>query len=164
MYTIRELKHKDAEYMLEWMHDTDVCGYMDKDFSRYTRNDCISFINESHNKTDEIHRAIVDDEDEYMGTVSLKNIDLENAKAEFAITIRKKAMGKGIGRLAMEEALRYGFDKGLCEIYWYVSPDNTRALRFYDKNGYKRVELSEIRGGQGQQKYIWYLEKRGASQ
>lgn len=36
-----------------------------------------------------LHLAIVDENDEYMGTVSLKNI--EEDKAEFAITVRKNA-------------------------------------------------------------------------
>ena len=38
--------------------------------------------------------AITDDNDEYMGTVSLKNINYTDSFAEFAITVRRTAMGK----------------------------------------------------------------------
>ena len=41
-----------------------------------------------------IHMAITDDNDEYMGTVSLKNINYIDSFAEFAITVRRTAMGK----------------------------------------------------------------------
>ena len=50
-------------------------------------------------------------------------------------------MGKGYAHFAMEEILRYGFQQlGLRQIYWYVSRLNTRAVRFYDKHGYPRLE------------------------
>ena len=41
---LRKLEIKDAPYMLEWMHDSDVIRYMKKDFSAMTIEDCASFI------------------------------------------------------------------------------------------------------------------------
>ena len=80
-----------------------------------------------------------------MGTVSLKHI--HDGKAEFAIAIRKCAMGKGISGDAMKEILNYGLDTlGLDQIYWCVSPDNRRAVRFYEKNGYRQIPAPEARG------------------
>ena len=60
----------------------------------------------------------------------------------------------------MSGILNYGLDKlGLRRIYWCVSPDNKRAVRFYDKNGYQRIDVPEnAKGYTEEQKdyYIWY--------
>ena len=70
--------------------------------------------------------------------MSLKNI--EEDKAEFAITVRKYAMGKGYSRFGMREIIRMGLeDMNLSRIYWYVDKNNQRAIKFYDKNGYQRI-------------------------
>lgn len=161
---LRELELKDAPLMLEWMHDTSVVEHLQTNFSEKTMDDCIRFITESRkNQEKNIHLAIVDDNDVYQGTVSLKNIN--RGFAEFAITIRSCAMGKGISKEAMAEILKIAFsNKGLDHVYWCVSPKNERAVRFYNKNGYIRVNPSrlEIQGYSDRQveAYYWYMAKK----
>ena len=139
---LRKLEHKDADVMMEWMHNPEVIKNMQKDFSSMTINDCLEFIEASYCTDENIHLAIADDKDEYMGTVSLKHISKENA--EFAIVVRKSAMGKGYSEFGMHEIIRIGFEKmGLNIIYWCVNPDNFRAIAFYDKNGYQRISLKD---------------------
>ena len=72
---LRNLELKDAPLMLEWMHDKSVVGKLKGNFQEKTLTDAEYFILNSNNKSDNIHLAIVSDEDEYMGTVSLKSID-----------------------------------------------------------------------------------------
>lgn len=82
---LRKLENKDADRMLEWMHDDN---------------------------------------------------------AEFAITICRDAMGMGYSKFGMHEIIRYGFEElDLANIYWCVSPENKRAIKFYDKNGYPRHKI-----------------------
>lgn len=158
---LRKLKIKDAPYMLEWMHDISVVQNMQTDFASKTEDDCRRFITDSWKNNHNYHLAIVDDDDTYQGTVSLKNI--QDGSAEFAITVRSSAMGKGFSSNAMKEIVRIGFnEKGLSNIYWFVSPENKRALRFYDKNGYNRVFLNQLENAgiynsKQVQAYIWYL-------
>ena len=83
---LRQLQLKDAPLMLEWMHDPDVVRYMHTDFASKTLTDCERFIQAAKNSAENLHYAVVNDEDEYMGTVSLKQI--RDGKAEFAITVR----------------------------------------------------------------------------
>ena len=84
---------------------------------------------------------IVNDQDEYMGTVSLKNIDRIRQCAEFAITIRKSAMGKGYSAYGMQEIISEGFELlHLKYIYWYVRKENMRAIKFYEKMGMRTKE------------------------
>lgn len=156
---LRELQAKDAPLMLEWMHDELVVQHMQNDFSNKTLEDCLCFIAQSNEKRD-LHFAIADEEDTYMGTVSLKNI--ENNAAEFAITVRSTAMGKGYAKWAMQEILRHGFEEfGLAYIYWYVSTENSRAVNFYNKNHYPRSSAEEIRILLSRvvenRQYFWYL-------
>ena len=135
--TLRKLLSKDAPFMLEWMHDPDVVRYMHTDFASKTLEDCKRFIQASESSKADLHYAITNDADEYMGTVSLKHIRDRNA--EFGITVRACAMGKGYAQFGMQSIIEKGFsEQGLDEIYWCVSSENDRALRFYDKNGYER--------------------------
>lgn len=143
MTKLRKLKQSDAPLMLEWMHDEDVVHFMKADFQHKTLGDCERFIDSSQEDTKNIHLAVVDDIDTYMGTVSLKNID--NGSSEFAITMRKEAMGKGYAAEAMKQIIDKGFNElGLEYIYWYVRPENKRAVRFYDKNGYQRISFNKL--------------------
>lgn len=157
---LRKLENKDADRMLEWMHDDNVVEFMQADFKNKTIDDCENFIRTAQNDFCNCHMAIVNDNDEYMGTVSLKNI--QNDNAEFAITICRDAMGKGYSKFGMNEIIRYGFEElDLVNIYWCVSPKNKRAIKFYDKNGYPRHKIDAKFSGGGYtqeqiQRFIWY--------
>jgi len=125
--------------MLEWMHDRDVVHDLAADFATKTLADCEAFIDASQNSTSNLHLAITDAQDTYMGTVSLKHI--HDGLAEFAITVRKCAMGKGFSAFAMDSILKIGLQEmGLHSVYWCVRTENVRAVRFYDKNGYLRTD------------------------
>lgn len=72
---LRDLELKDAPLMLEWMHDKSVVEKLMGNFLDKQLSDAEDFIIDSHNKSKNIHLAIVSDENEYMGTVSLKAIE-----------------------------------------------------------------------------------------
>ena len=127
--------------MLEWMHDKNVVSHLGTDFSSKTLDNCLAFIAGSLQDRNNLHLAISDSDDTYMGTVSLKHIDRQQKNAEFAITVRACAMGQGFSHFGMDRILNVGLEElGLKEIYWCVSPRNDRAVRFYDKHGYLRVD------------------------
>lgn len=160
---LRELELKDAPYMLKWMHDPSVVEFMNADFASKTLKDCEDFIKKNDVMDVNFNLAIVDDNDKYMGTVSLKNIDRVVSNAEFAITICHEAMGNGFSRFAMAEIIRIGFEQlKLKSIYWYVSKENKRAIRFYDKNNYQRTDVESINSlikneNIETDRYIWYM-------
>ena len=137
---LRRLELKDAPLMLEWMHDEEVTRNLRANFKNKTLEDCEAFIISSWNCSSDLHLAIADINDTYQGTVSLKKIDSAASSAEFAITIRKGAMGNGLAYAGMKDILRIGKDElNLNAIYWCVDSGNHRAVRFYDKNGFIRT-------------------------
>lgn len=155
---LRKLKRTDAPLMLEWMHDDSVVHDMRTDFSTKTLEDCINFIELADDDSEYLHLAVVDDNDEYMGTVSLKHI--KDSNAEFGITVRKCAMGKGYSKYGMNQIINIGFRKlKLTCVYWCVDPHNERAIRFYDKNEYERCDCpNHVKWYTDEEKkrFIWY--------
>lgn len=86
------------------------------------------------------------------------------------LPVRKCAMGVGYSKYGMKTILELGLKElSLNSIYWCVSPENIRAVRFYDKNGYKRIKVRGdllemiLQNGTYSEKqineYIWYEER-----
>lgn len=137
---LRKLELKDAPLMLEWMHNENVTRNLATDFSKKKIEDCQNFILNSENDDKNIHFAIASDIDEYMGTVSLKYVDIEKGNAEFAVTVRETAMRKGYAWFGMSEILDFAFNKlNLTSVYWCVSKENTRAVKFYEKHKFQEL-------------------------
>ena len=133
---IRELKEKDADRMILWMHSDETKNIFIKDFANYTREDIINFINIKNSKYN-INYACADNYDNYLGTISLKNIDYDNLNAELAISFIKDAQGTGAAMFAMNEILKIGFNNlELKKVYLNVLCTNLRAINFYKKCGF----------------------------
>lgn len=160
---LRKLELKDAPLMLAWMHDGSVTENLRTDFASRTLQDAEDFIRQSRENTGTVDLAVASDEDEYMGTVSLKHIG--DGTAEFAVVVRPEAMGKGYAWFAMESILNMAFDEyGLDSVYWCVSRSNTRAVRFYDRHHLH--EAAEIPGEvleryKGVNDLKWYVALKG---
>lgn len=137
---LRNLQIKDAEGMLEWMHDPEIQQSFRMDTLHKTYEDVVSFIqNASVEPIDgqSVHYAVVDEQDEYLGTVSLKDIDMTAKKAEYAIALRKKAHGKGIATEVTKQLLQIAFEEfGMERIYLNVLSENERAIHLYERCGF----------------------------
>ena len=147
---LRELKIDDSKGMLEWMKDPLITKGFNKNFSNYTINDCKDFIlkNELNyyiKEPNEIHFAVIDETNEYKGTVSLKHINYQYGFAEFAIIITKSAQGTGLAKTAFNEIVKYGFEElQLKYIYFSCKKDNLAANKFYTKVGAKAIDFDEL--------------------
>ena len=137
-FHLRLLKEKDADGMLEWMHDSNVNYVFGTPFATFDKERVLKFIENSQDTSGEsIHMACVDENDQYLGTISLKDIDRVNSRAEYAISMRRAAHGTGAARYASEEILRIAFEElNLNRIYLYLFSANERADRFYQKFGF----------------------------
>ena len=137
---LRQLQRKDCIGMLEWMHDIEVARYFRDDMLDKTEKDVLEFIDRAdivplHGKS--VHYAIVEEADEYLGTISLKSIDLRDKNAEYAISLRKTAQGRAVAYLATRELLNIAFHEfDLERVYLNVISENKRAIRLYEKCGF----------------------------
>lgn len=157
---LRKLEKQDARRMLEWMHNPQTTEHLKANFAAKKLEDCLAFIETAQTDPENLHLAVSDEEGKYLGTVSLKDINRQQKTAEFAITMHPDACGTGASQWGMREILRYGLQtEGLETIYWCVSPENKRAVAFYDHSGYERTKevpsrfLNHYADGQP---YIWY--------
>ena len=119
-YKLRNLRAKDCDGMLEWMHDPQINSLYTDKIRNATSADVFRFIEDSQilmkqGKT--YHYAIVDKEDEYLGTISLKDI-VPVKGAEYAV------------RIAFEELK-------LHRVYLNVLADNENACRFYARKCFR---------------------------
>ena len=115
---LRPLEKKDAPLMLEWMHDADCVENLSANFASKTLEDCLGFIESSKDTSVHLNLAIADDADEYMGTASLKHIDRTASTAEFAIAMRRCAMGKGFSKYGMQRIIEIGLDLLLSVMFY----------------------------------------------
>lgn len=142
MITLREIREEDAEDMLEWMHDTDNQKGFRRNMLDTTLEDAKRFcrearLGENWKQARNIHLAVADNKDEYLGTISLKKISLEYRSAEMAISLRKKARGSGIAAEAVRLLLRIGFEElGMHRVYLTVLADNEAAIKLYERCGF----------------------------
>jgi diamine N-acetyltransferase len=156
-FILRPLEEKDAELMLEWLRDEEVTKYLKIGGKNSTLEGTLRFIENAKDESANLHRAIVGGDDTYSGTVSLKNIDNEKKEAEYAITLHPSAWGKGASVTATEEILKAAFERlGLERVYLNVLEENERAVKLYEKTGFKYTgETLEDYGG-AEKKLRWY--------
>ncbi|MEG1752431.1 MAG: GNAT family protein [Christensenella sp.] len=134
---LRKLQLKDINGILGWMKDSDVNCFFRFDAESVNEDTVAKFITDAQLTSENLHMACVDDNDDYMGTVSLKNIDTVNKNAEYAISFGKTAQGTGAAAYATEEILNIAFNQlNLNRVYLNVLSFNTRAVHFYEKNGF----------------------------
>lgn len=153
MVHLRELKDKDSQGMLEWMHDKDVQKCFQRNMGAYTEEDVLNFIATSRVSDERVnsngglsfHYAVANNtNDEYLGTVSLKNVNRLDNSAEYAISMRKVAHGTGAACEATKQVLFKAFNElQLNRVYLNVLSENIRAIRFYEKMGF--VKEGEFR-------------------
>jgi diamine N-acetyltransferase len=155
---LRKLQQKDAPFMLEWMHDGSITCNFQHDFVHATIETVHQFIENSYTDTDQ-NFAVVDENDEYLGTISLKHISHSNDKAEYAIVLRKKVHGTGAAVSATKELLRYAFeDLCLHKVYLSVIEENLRAQKMYEKCGFKYegLDIDSVKINGEYKNHKWY--------
>lgn len=139
--SLRLLKKKDISGMLEWMHDPKVNCFFRFDAEHMTAEKAEDFVEKSLHEAEEkksFNYAIVDSEDEYLGTISLKDVDWDAKVAEYAISLRSAVQGRGVATIATKQVLDKAFDElKLNRVFLNVLADNEKAIHLYEKCGFK---------------------------
>ena len=131
---------EDYEIYTKWMNDLNVTinlGNFAKNFSTTKEKEAVERLaNEESN-----FAIVLKDEDKLIGNCSLFAIENIHRKAELGIFIgEEEYRGKGYGVESIELILSHGFKVlGLNNIMLKVYSFNERAIRAYEKIGFKEI-------------------------
>lgn len=138
---LRALEEGDLERTYRWHNDPElyhtlVDGY--RFVSKQAERDWLA-KRVSYSQS-EVNLAIcLSPGGEHIGNIYLRAINLASRNAVLGIFIGEKDyQRRGFGRQALRAALRHAFDDlGLQRVYFEVLADNERAIRLYEKVGFK---------------------------
>ena len=136
---LREPLEKDVHEMLKMLNNPDIKKHFSFFNHQFTIQDVKNFIQDSSKNKYRVDFSIVDEEDKFLGTITLKNIDQHKNEAEYAISLSEKSIGKGIAKKATDIIISKAINSfNIKTIYLNVKSDNIRAIRFYEKYGFKK--------------------------
>tara|TARA_R110002050_G_scaffold75904_1_gene162434 strand:- start:37 stop:507 length:471 start_codon:yes stop_codon:yes gene_type:complete len=142
---IRPLEEKDAYVSVNWRNNPKIWKFTGPKPDNVVTIDMeLSWIKNVINRTNEKRFAICLLEDnQYIGNVQLTNI-VENEAQVHIFIGESDFWNLGIGTKATKLILEYGFNTlRLTSIYLYVNKNNTSAIKAYQNNGFKIVELKD---------------------
>lgn len=138
---LRKIKKTDLPYFIKWWKDKELIKLTS---GRYEKDDNILkgyFLDMLRSIKD--HHFIIISNRELIGNISLS----DKSKGIFEIHIiigEKQYWGKGIGTMAIKEALNIAFNKlKYYKVYLEVRPDNERAINAYKNCGFKKKGLKK---------------------
>jgi len=118
----------------------------------YTLENALSFIDSSHKEfrsLKAVNFAILykknSESNSLVGIIGLKNINIENKKANLGYWIGESFWGNGMASESVKLIINYAFSVlRLEEVYAYVYSQNKPSIRVLEKNGMTRVgEVNE---------------------
>ena len=139
---IRAIERRDLENAVRWINDPEVTRYltMAGPISSVAEEKWIEAAARGDSPNDR-HFTMETLDGEYLGQIGLHGIDWRHRHATAGIVIgAKEHWGKGYGTDAMRMLLRHAFDTlNLHKVVLTAYSDNRRAIRSYEKCGYKVV-------------------------
>jgi RimJ/RimL family protein N-acetyltransferase len=137
---LRAVEHEDAAIFLPWVNDFEVARNMmvHRPMSLPTEEAFVARIQEDKNNV--VLTIVLRKDDRVIGNTALHGIHSHNHHAGFGIMIGdKREWGRGYGTEAANLIIRHGFDTlNLHRIWLHVYDDNPRAIRSYEKVGFRR--------------------------
>ncbi|MCL5115627.1 MAG: GNAT family N-acetyltransferase [Firmicutes bacterium] len=136
---IRRLRHDDVPQLMIWDNDPALFHLTGKKFAH--DEDETQWWNQLIRDRSRLMFAIVNDDGQLIGDVELQQILWRAREAEIRISIGDKAFwAQGFGSEALQEMLYAAFQLlSLERVYLRVRLDNGRAIRAYEKVGFRAV-------------------------
>ncbi|MEW6725097.1 MAG: GNAT family protein [Bacillota bacterium] len=134
---IRPLDGADIAALLLWDDDPEITEFIGKKFPNLGMVQ--EWITALSHRTRRAF-AIENGNGELIGELELTDIQWGSGRAELVVVIGERAnWGKGLGTEAVRLALRYAFEEvGLREVWLRVYRRNRRAIRCYEKCGFRK--------------------------
>ena len=135
---ISPMNVEDAEIYAKWLNNQNITQYLSVHNCMITVSNEREYVEKFCNQ--EFHMCIVKIEnDELIGNIALEQIDYKNGSAELGIFIGEESnLSKGYGSEAIKLLTNYAFKElRLHSIYLTVLSNNERAIKAYEKCGFK---------------------------
>jgi RimJ/RimL family protein N-acetyltransferase len=142
LYLKEGLAEENYPMLLEWFRDIELMGYIS--FVRQALE--LKNISELKSLIAEVESGpifeVYSKEDKFIGYTSLSDLK-ENKECEFSVFILdKNYWKKGMGLEATKLTLNYAFnDLGMEKIILETSEFHTKAIRLYEKAGFRKTRL-----------------------
>jgi len=137
---LRPLEEGDLDRCHRWINDSGILARLGRrtPMSRAMEREWLAAQYKSDR--DLSMAIVVSDGDRHIGNCGFNEIDYHNRSGVFGILIGERdAWGKGYGPEATRLVLDYGFSElNLHRISLRVHTDNERAIRAYEKAGFRR--------------------------
>jgi RimJ/RimL family protein N-acetyltransferase len=149
---LRPLGLDDAALLTSWLNDREVIRNL-RAYRPLTRLAEEAFLRKlGESESDVVLGIVARETDQLLGGTGLHQIDSRNRHAQFGIFLGEKtSWGKGYGTEATRLIVRYAFDTlNLNRVWLHVYEDNDRALRVYEKVGFRiegRLRQDTFRDG-----------------
>ncbi|MGH9997101.1 MAG: GNAT family N-acetyltransferase [Nitrososphaeraceae archaeon] len=156
LVNLREILINDVQDITLLLMNYNVSKHLWEIPNPYSIDDALEFIkcaNRDFNTLKALHFAIESkiipssrNNLKFVGTISVKNIDLVNKKADLGYWIGEQYWGRGIATECLKLIIDYAFSaelrlKQLCA---YVFPENKASIRVLEKNGMNKIgEVNE---------------------
>jgi acetyltransferase len=138
---IRRVRPEDMALYPEFLADVDAEDLRLRFFARIAELSAAEIDKLAH--LDYRHEmafiALDEDTGHMLGLVRLKD-ELDEETAEFAILVRSRLKGHGLGWLLMRRVIDYAKEKGLRRVYGDVLIENTTMLQMCAELGFHVVE------------------------
>jgi len=138
---LRPAERSDLPTFVRWLTDAEVSRNLAfrAPFSLAMEEKWFEGMVERQGRSDYHFVICLLDDDRPIGTAGLHGLDLENGHAEFGISIGEKhAWNQGYGTDALNAICDFGFGSLRLErIDLHVYEDNARAIRSYEKAGFR---------------------------
>ena len=139
---LRPLERRDLPAYVAGINDTDVGGWAGYTFP-FNVEMSVHWLDEVQEKmgkgTGYFFAVCELGDDRFIGTIWLNHVNTHHANAELAIYMDRDHIGAGWGTDAQRVLLDFGFNTLRMErVYLTVDAENARAIRSYEKVGFKK--------------------------
>lgn len=140
---IRPMRRDDMQRLRQWSNDPEMRRLAGEKFSGDTTDWWNRMVRDRHRTA----FAIITEEDLLIGDIELEHITWRAKEAEIRIAIDPSQWNRGYGTRALLEALEVAFTRLRLEsVYLRVANDNIRAIRVYQKAGFRKAGILPASG------------------
>jgi [ribosomal protein S5]-alanine N-acetyltransferase len=156
LVNLREILTNDAWIITQLLMNYNVSKHLWEVPNPYSIEDALAFIkcaNTDFKTMKALHFAIESkitprtrNNLVFVGTISVKNIDLADKKADLGYWIGEQYWGRGIASECLKLVIDYAFsaELGIKRLCAYVFPENKASIRVLEKNGMTKIgEVNE---------------------